>query len=275
MSVIHLVNHAGEDIYDIIGSGKPFLADFKGNEDVTVTKLTGDLGSDFLDTFGGDYRAGNPDYITNFVGSLTNGTGDDVAGDLFCIQTTYGLSLQFDFTLGLTTNDHFLLIDCDNEERYQIQAYVKSGASYNQVSLTGWDVQNFPGSTQDLSLGDAPLWSPGTGIFQAAGQPLNEPLTILTPDQTIDRVIVTQTASTGSADIQFVHPFPVSPGRLEIALKGSNIVLSIPASSTVPSLETTSNLNSAVWTTLKTNATPGILAYPISTNRQQFFRLRY
>jgi len=275
MAVVHLVDHSEQDIYNVLGSGKLFVADFKGSNDVTVTKLTGDLGSDFVDTFGGQFSSGNPDYMTNFVGAVTNGTGDGIAGDLECIQTTFALSLQFDFALGLTPADRFLLIDCDNEERYRIQAFVKNGNNFNEVSLANWVVQNFVGSTEDPNLGDFPVWAPDTGMLIAAGDALSEPLTIFTPDRVVDRVIVTQTASTGSADLQFVHPTPASAGSLGIALSGTNVVLTIPTSNVVPALETTTNLYHGVWTTLIPNATPGMVSFPIATDRQQFFRLRF
>lgn len=275
--VIHLVNRSNQYIYEVMSTNIIFITDFKGSNDVTITRLAGHVGADFVDAFGSSYSHGNPDYLTNFVGSPTNGTGDDIPGDINCIQTDAGnlLSLQFDFALGLTVVDRLLLIDCDNSEQYRIQAYVKNGSTYNAVSLNGWGVQNYEGSTQDPNLGGFPSWSASSGLLTSSGEVLNEPLTIFTPNQTIDRVVITQTASTGTADIQFVHAAQVNLGSLVISRQTTNVLIKIPGGIVVPVLETTTNLINGVWTTLVTNGTPGTIAIPISTNRQQFFRLRH
>ncbi len=275
--VIHLVNQANQDLYDALTAKTTFVTDFKGSNDVTITRLAGSVGQDFVDSFGGAYSHGNPAYLTNFLGTLTNGTGDDIVGDIECIQTDadHFPSLQFDFALGFTPNDRLLVIDCDNSEQYRIQAYVKSGNTYNPVSPTNWGVSDYEGSTQDPNLGSFPVWSPSTGSLTGSGDALNEPLTIFTPNQTVDRVVVTQTATTGTADIQFVQATQVSLGLLGISRQTTNVLINIPGGSVVPALETTTNLNNAVWKILITNATPGVLTVPISTNRQQFFRLRY
>jgi hypothetical protein len=244
---------------------------------VTITRLAGHVGTDFVDTFGGSYSHGNPAYLTNFMGTLTNGTGDDIVGDIECIQTydVNLVTLQFDFALGFTPVDRLLVIDCDNGEQYKIQAFVKNGTSYNAVSLTSWGVQNYEGSTQDPGLSGFPSWNGTTGLLTAQGDVLNEPLTIFTPNLTVDRVVITQTASTGAADIQFVHTAAANLGILGISHQATNVLLTIPGGSVVPALETTTNLNNAVWKILITNATPGVITVPISTNRQQFFRLHY
>jgi hypothetical protein len=53
------------------------------------------------------------------------------------------------------------------------------------------------------------------------------------------------------------------------------VLLAIPGGRVVPALQTRANLIKATWKILITNATPGVITIPISTNRQQFFRLRH
>ena len=276
MPVVHLINAAGQDIYNTLSSSVPFVTDFKGSGDVTVTELAGSLDPDYTDTFWGVYSSGNPDYVTNFVGATTNGTGDGAVGDLEDIQTSGGLSLQFDFALRLTPNDRLFIIDCDFSEQYRVQAFIKSGSSYIAESLVNWAVQNYPGSTQVLPNSSFPAWSAASGLLtaQTAGN-LNEPLTIFTPDQAVDRVIITQLAvGGGTASLQFIHPIPPSLGTLGINYNGTNVVLTVPVNSVVASLQTTTNLAQPVWTTLTNNAGPATIPLPM-TNGQQFFRLTY
>jgi hypothetical protein len=210
--VVHLVNDSGQDIYDTLSSSVPFVTDFKGTNDVTITELAGVLLPDYIDSFGGVYGSENPSYITNFVGATSNGTGDGMPGDLEDIQTSLGLTIEFDFASRLTPNDHLFLIDCDWVEQYHIQAFIKSGTNYAAESLVNWKVQNFPGSTGEIPNKTFPLWDGTNGLLvsQTSNLNLNEPLTVFTPDQTVDRVIVSQTAGaggSGSATLQFIHPF--------------------------------------------------------------------
>ena len=273
--VLHLVNQAGEDIYNTLSASTPFVTDFKGSNDVTVTELAGSLDSDYVDTFGGADSFDNPPYITNFVGAATNGTGNGTVGDIEDIQTSYGLTLQFDFALRLTPQDRFFLIDCDNSEQYLVEAFVNTGSNYAQVSLVNWSVQNFAGSTEELPNSGFPVWNAATGVLASGGGALDEPLTVFTSDQPVDRLIVSQTASGGTASLQFVHPF-ADLGILGISPDGTNVQITVPTNSVVPSLQATTNLEPPiVWTTITTNATPGVIIVPISTNRQRFFRLFY
>jgi hypothetical protein len=207
LPVLHLVNESGQNIENTLSSSVPFVTDFKGTNDVTVTELAGSLDSDYIDTFGGADSFDNPSYITNFVGAAANGTGDGTAGDIEDIQTSGGLSLQFDFALRLTPDDRFFLIDCDNTEQYEVQAFIKSGSNYIAESLVNWVVQNYAGSTEELPNSSFPVWTATNGFLTAQGAGLDEPLTVFTPDQTVDRVIVTQDVSGGgTATLQFINP---------------------------------------------------------------------
>ena len=58
--VIHLVNQANQDLYDALTAKTTFVTDFKGSNDVTITRLAGSVGQDFVDSFGGADSHGNP-----------------------------------------------------------------------------------------------------------------------------------------------------------------------------------------------------------------------
>jgi uncharacterized repeat protein (TIGR03803 family) len=219
-TALHLVNNAGNDIYDVLATNSTFVTDFKGAGDVTVMLLGADLDPDYVDSFGGTNAFGNPNYLTNFVGSAVIGTGDGVAGDIEDMQTSDGVSLQFDFAQQFTPNDRLLVIDVVYEEQFQVQAYVKTGTTYTQVPTTNWTELNYSGTTQETPDGLWPNWDSTNGLltsqapnglngqgFGINGRKLGEDLVVLVPDKPVDRVIVSQVAGeAGTGSIQFVTP---------------------------------------------------------------------
>jgi hypothetical protein len=194
MPVIHLVNGAGQKVSTTLNAGSVFITDFKGHNDVTITKLASFVDTDYLENFGGIYATGNPSYVTNFIGTTNTGTGNGTAGAINAIQTTGDLSLQFDFAIQLGPTDRVLIMDCDKDEQYQLQAFVKNGSVFTKVSLDNWGAQNFPGMTQQTPDFNFPLWDAATGVLssQTYGENLAEPLMVITPDQKVDRIIFTQ-----------------------------------------------------------------------------------
>lgn len=278
--VLHLVNDSGQDIFNTLSSTVPFVTDFKGSNDVTVTKLTGSCTQpDSISTLGGAYSSGNPWYITNFTGSPLNGTGDGNIGDIEEIDTTNGLSLQFDFALRLTPQDRFFLFDCDISEQYHIRAFIKNGTNYTAESLVNWTVQYFPGSTEEQPNSSFPLWDGINGLLTAqTAYNLNDNLTVFTPDQVVDRVIVTQLTAGGvtdSAGLQFVNLTPVqiqSP-----LLAGTCFTFNFSTVSNQSyTIQQNTDLTTTNWT-FYTNITGNGSLYqflvPVSSNQQQFFRV--
>jgi hypothetical protein len=209
---IHLVNDLGQEMTAVLNGGSPFTTDFKGVNDVTVTKLAGIADPAYLDKFGGIYATNNPDFIVQFIGAKNIGTGDGVAGDILDMQTSGGLVLQFDFARQFTPGDRLFLVDVDNDERYQVQAYARSGTGYTPVSVAGWTVRNYPGQTQKTPDASWPLWNPTNGVLASQGAGFNSEIVALAPDQPVDRVVVSQVASgsPGSTDYNATFQFVVA-----------------------------------------------------------------
>jgi len=269
-----LINDSGVDIYTALSTNNVFVTDYKGKNDVKVTLLAGSLAADYIDTFGGADGFGNPSYITNFLGAATNGTGNGVVGSIEDIQTYDGLSVQFDFALRLTPEDRLFIIDCDNTEEYQVQVFIKNGASFAAESLVNWSVTNFAGSTKELPTTGFPIWNGSTGVLTSGGSSLDEPLTVFRPDQPVDRVIIGQIAdSGGTASLQFVTAGPPS---LTITLIGpDSVVVSWPDAGSY-TLQQNSTLAAAGWATSgytvsTVNNTNSITVNPASGNL--YFRL--
>ena len=209
---IHLVNGSGQEMTVVLNGGSLFTTDFKGVNDVTVTKLAGIADPAFLDKFGGVYATNNPDFIVQFTGAKNTGTGDGVGGDILDMQTSGGLVLQFDFARRFTPGDRLFLVDVDNDERYQVQAYARSGTGYTRVSVAGWSVRNYAGQTQKAPDASWPVWNPTNGVLASQGGGFNSEIVALAPDQPVDRVVVSQVASgsPGSTDYNATFQFVVA-----------------------------------------------------------------
>jgi hypothetical protein len=107
------------------------------------------------------------------------------------------VTIQFDFAIPVTSADRILIGDVDHSEAYTVQAFTLSGATYTAVNLSGWTEQNISGQTGVLPNSSWASWtvSPDglTGSFSAnTGGELNEPYGVLTPNQSIDRIIFTK-----------------------------------------------------------------------------------
>jgi hypothetical protein len=232
-----------------------------------VTSISAGSLALFTDNFGGASPGNNPGYLTNFTGVATNGTGDGIAGDIEDLEMTYSATgtLQFDFATPLTPQDRILLIDVDNTEQYLVQAYTFNGSSYVQASLAGWNAQDFSGSTGTATFSNWPIWNSSAGTLTSgyAGD-LDEELFVLTPNQNIDRLVITKQNGSGfSTDITFLSLYT----PLTIRQSGTNVLLNWSNSAF--------NLQSAPAVTGTYTNVPGATSPYTNaiTGPQQFFRL--
>jgi hypothetical protein len=278
LAALHLVNDLGQNVLDVLKEGLPFTTDFKGTNDVIITELSGLPRSIYLDEFGGTNSADNPAYITNFVGSAAEGNGDGISGDISGIETTQGVSLQFDFAERLTANDRLLVSDCDWLEQYQVRAFVRNGGGYGEVPLSHWSAADYPGSTQELPNSLWPTWNGASGMLvsQANDTGLGEELVVLTPDQSVDRVVITQRNTPGgTASLQFVSPAQPWIGDCERITNGS-VELSVSGSlGSVYTLQSSSDLTN--WTSRLsftcTSAPTRVVDPGANTSERQFYRI--
>lgn len=224
--VVHWINESGVRGDKVLSTNGVFVTDFKGRNDCKVTPIGTHTVNIDTNVFGGSSPGNNPWYITGFVGASTNGTGDGIAGDTCDLNMTTDTTstLQFDFQLGLGPQDRLLLIDVDGAEQYQVQAYVLSGGTYSAASVAGWTVVNYSGSTGAFPNANWPAWNPTTGtlVSQDPGG-LNQEIVALTPNQRVDRVVVSKlTGGSGqSSDVNFESlALPLS-----IRTAGTNVVL--------------------------------------------------
>ncbi|HEX4262977.1 MAG TPA: hypothetical protein VH597_01455 [Verrucomicrobiae bacterium] len=179
----------------------------------------------------------------------------------------------------MTPNDRFLLTDVDNGERYNIQAFAGNQA----VDLSGWTYTPYSGEESQLPNANWPTWTVdttnGSLISNSAGN-LTEPLSVLTPDRSIDSVVVTHVAQgSGSSAIQFVNlTAPVGLPTLQILPANGNIVLAWPGAFNNYALYTATNLAPPVsWSVIGTapslNQTTLVITNSTS-GRARFYRLQ-
>jgi hypothetical protein len=230
LPVAHWINAAGSNIVSVLNSNLNvtgvFVTDFKGRNDLTVTRLTGNsIASISTNIFGGASPGNNPAWLTHFMGLAANGTGDGMAGDIQSLLMTWDSTgkLQFDFLYPLTPQDRILFTDVDGSEQYLLQAYLINGSISNQVSFVGWPAINYSGSMGIMPDSRWPIWNPSAGtLVTGATEDLNSELFVLTPAQNINRLVITKLNGTDWATfITFVS----LQNPLEILKSGTNVVL--------------------------------------------------
>lgn len=271
----HWINDAGDDVGTVLDNdlttNAVFITSFKSTNDLVVTRLSPDSIDTYNDVFGGAYPGNNPPYLTQFVGAYTNGTGDGTPGDFTDLEMTYDQTgtLQFDFLSRLTPQDRILLVDVDGAEKYQIQAFVLTNSTYTPANLAGWVAEPFSGTTGILPDSTWPVWDPNAGtVTSGTTSGLDEEILALTPDQPIDRLVISKLAVSGwSTSVTFVSPGVATPTQLQIQRSGSNAVLSwTNALFTLQAADTVAGPY--------TNVIGASSPWPVgTTNQQQFFRL--
>ena len=199
-SAIHWINDSNQPIGNVLNGG-PFTTSFRTSNDVTVSELSGFTSGHFVDNFGGPTPGNNPDYVTTFVGSTSNGTGNGTAGQVAFLDmagTATG-SMQFDFAQPLTPADRLLFVDIDSTEQYHIEAFSLVSSTYVPLSLLGWTYATFSGQTGVAPDSRWPSWDAVNGLLTATSSALNEELSVLTPDQLISRLVISKTTGAGAS----------------------------------------------------------------------------
>lgn len=226
-TVVWLINSNGENAHTVLNGGTPFVTNFKGVNDVTITRLTGTLSENFVDTYPpASSTCNNPAYITSFVGATSNGTGNGTPGGVSFLQPQSGSSVQYDFAIPFDVDDRFLLTDTDVNEQYTITAFTASGGVYTQVSLRGWLHQGYSGLANRLPDSSWPVWDPtgagplaGTLTASTSGN-LIEPLDVFVPDRAIARVVITSLGGPpGTPGYQFYAPVGLCAGQRDVVIK--------------------------------------------------------
>ena len=265
----------------MLSNGSNFITSFKATNDVQVALITGSVGSLFQEAFAGlGPNNNNPAFITNFIGVTANGTGNGSFGRIECFQSSSSsMALQFDFAVPLTSSDRILIVDADLSEKYGVQAYFAG----QPLDLSGWSYAGYSGEESRLPDATWPVWSVNTtqGTLTASSSGLSEPLSVLAPNQSVDRVIITRFAQgSGSICIQFMNltASAAGPPVLQIQSLGGKAVLSWSESFPNYSLYSTTNLGSpASWTAVGTQPSLSSSQLVITNSpsaRAQFYRLQ-
>jgi hypothetical protein len=237
---IHLINGAGQSLTGAFAAGQPFVTDFRGTDDVTVTPVGGQLAARFNSFY--TPAGNNPAFLTGFIGPAANGTGNGTAGTLATSELSAigNAGVQYDFAQPLTSADRFLVEDVDLTEQYLIRAFVRSGANYVQVPLTGWVHQALTGGTGVQPDSRWPTWDPAAGTLTGTNSGnLSEPVDAFTPDQPIDRVVFTRMpgGGPGTPTLQVVEPSIVLQQFSQLAVTGTVTVggaLSVSPGTAIP-----------------------------------------
>lgn len=200
--VVKLKNGSSQNV-TVVNTATPFVSGFKASSDMTATAISGTSFSRGIEGYSIGGNSTNPSYITSFVGTNTNLTGDGVAGHIDSIIFS-GCTMQFDFAVPLNAFDRLLITDTEYNEQVTIQAYVKNGANYDAVNLLGWIHEAFSGASTSAPTADWSTWNATTGKLTGNGQFIPEPLDVFTPNQNIDRVVITSASTTGKQAYQFM-----------------------------------------------------------------------
>lgn len=188
-TVIHWTNSASQDGIAVLNANGVFTSNFKGSNDVQVSKPSGPASDIFVETFGGGTPGNNPVWVTNFVGNTAQQTGDGTPGRWGMLEPSSSAgSFRFDFSIPLGPGDRMLIADVDQSEKYQIKAYTLVGGNYVAAPLGGWGHQAYSGQTGVAPDARWAVWAPADGTLTSTGNSLAEPLDVLAPDQNIDRV---------------------------------------------------------------------------------------
>jgi hypothetical protein len=280
--VIHWVNDTNQNGYTTLTATSNFITSFKATNDVHVTVVSGNVNSIYQEVFGGlGPGNNNPAYLTNFIGLAANGTGDGIAGHIKFIEGELGgtMVLQFDFAVPLTSYDRFLITDVDLGEAYRIQAF----SAGQPLDLTGWSYAAYSGEGTQPPDDSWPIWSVattnGTLAANTSGS-LTEPLSVLTPNHLVDRVVITRMAQgSGSIAMQFLSlPIPSGQPMLQIQPAGTNIVLTWPGTFNNYALYSATNLASpVVWTAVPNPPSLNLTQLAVTNSpsaRARFYRLQ-
>ena len=116
-----------------------------------------------------------------------------------------------------------MFTDLDGAEQYLLQAYFISGSVSNQVSFAGWSGASYSGYMGIVPDSRWPIWDPATGtLVSGTAEDLNWDLFVLTPGQSINRLVITKLSGTDWATfIDFVS----LQNPIEILKSGTNVVL--------------------------------------------------
>jgi hypothetical protein len=286
-STIHWTNNAGQGAVSVLNSSSTFVTSFKLTNDLSIKMLSGTVMTNEVLAFSGSSPRYNPWYLLNFTGYPTNGTGNGAQGAILMLKTSpdssIACSIQFDFTSPLTPRDHILVTDVDSGEAYSFAAYTRNGANYTQVSLTNWTYENYSGQMNQVPGSDWPIWDSTNGTLTATVTLNNtEPLSVLTPGQSIDRLVFTRLATGGInafAHFQILaEPKPTGKTTLTITPAGDKTIVSWPQASSNLTLYSSTTLQND-WLPV-TNHPPALLSGSwVVTNTtadtMRFYRLQW
>jgi hypothetical protein len=234
---VHWINSSGRNVADLT-DGQTFVTDFKGSNDLNL-KLTGSIEVPHniaLPALPGN----NPGYLYGFEGSSANGTGNGDTGTVRFLRTDHdstNSTLDFQFAQPLTPLDRLVIEDVDSNERYHITAYVRNGTSYQAMSMANWVHQNYSGRMGVKPDDRWASWDGATGMLDDSsnGADLDNPVTVLQPDQPIDRVVIDKTASTnGDSGFTFIRGPVAGTDYDQLAVAGT-VTLSGPLVANVTS----------------------------------------
>jgi hypothetical protein len=195
-SAIRWINEANQSAATVLNGGSVFTTTYRTSNDVSVTLLSGSTSGTYIDVYGGATPGNNPDYLRDFVGSTTEGTGDGQAGHhLFLTMSSASTgAIQFDFAQPLNSSDRILFSDVDYFEQYSLQAFAPGGAA---LDFSGWTYEAFSGQTGVLPDSRWPTWDPVNRLLTAGTSTLNEEVVVFTPDQSVSRLIITKLTGAG------------------------------------------------------------------------------
>ncbi len=202
--VMNIKNASSQDAPTVLNAGNTFVTSFKSTNDLTISAGSGLNVSKFMEQFTSGGSSNNPSYLTTFTGSSSNFTGDSLTSHMDTVVFK-NRTLTFDFSAPLTATDRLLIFDTDFNEVVTIQAFTKSGAVYTAVSLLGWTHQTFSGMTTTAPDSKWATWNASLRKLTGSGLSVAEPINALTPDQAIDRIVITSTLNSGIDEaVQFV-----------------------------------------------------------------------
>jgi PEP-CTERM motif len=225
-----------------------YKTSFLGTNDLTIQLLTPQVGvattNDSISLPQPPSQGNNPDYLTNFMGNSTTGTGSGDKGNFAALllidgtATANGTSLQLNFGLNggpqLGPTNSLIFGDVDGNEKVTITAF---NSANQPLSLAGWALtqQYFTGDTNVLNPSPAASqWATFTtsgpnntigSLTAPSSGDLDLPLNVLTPDQDVAKLIITDDMRTAGAGVFFTASTVPEPSSFVLIGLGAGVVL--------------------------------------------------
>ena len=178
-AAINMVNSTAHEADDVLNQPAAFHTTFLGTGvvgtgDVTIQQTLSTPSDDYELSTGASFQTAtasgnpndnNPTYLTSFVGSPLQGTGDGTPGSMYSLEAGKDDAFEIQFQNPIGDSSQILIGDVDLQEVVTVQAFDANG---NPVSLDDWTETNLTGENNSYTDTSGTLHtdvSPDSGVW--------------------------------------------------------------------------------------------------------------